>query len=172
MQFLIRGYSGAEFYPIADIEKMRHAWKDARGGEHPATILLKCGREIRVNDKEIDRIVRQSTPIIPAVPGFELLTLSYMPAEEDGGPWVHREPVLGWRDATYGGLEPVVVDYDFTEMTDSHAILKPDGRVSAGESWHDNEQEWIDYMKGMRDAEHARKQTAALAQEQGATSGS
>jgi hypothetical protein len=155
---MIRGFVGASFYPIADIKEMRHAWKDARGGEHPAFIEFKDGRDIRVNDADINRIVRQSTPIVPATPGFELLYFGYMPGIEDPGPWVHREPIIGWRDGQYGGLDPVVVDYDFTELENQHAILQPDGRIQRGERWYDSEQAWVDDMKAMEDAAHHRKQ--------------
>lgn len=160
MQFMIRGFVGSTFYPISDIQQMRHAWKDARGGEHPATIQFRDGREIQIDDYEIDRIVRQSTPIVPALPDFQLLSFAYMPGPEGDGPWIHRDPIIGWRDGRHGGLDPVIIDYDFTEMENQHAILQPDGRIQQGERSYASEQAWIDDMKANADDDFARRAKA------------
>lgn len=164
MQFMIRGYAGSTFYPIDDIKQMRHAWRDTRGGEHPASIEFKDGRAIQVDDTDINRIVRQTTPILPALPGCQLLSFGYMPDEDDGGPWFHREPIMGWRDGQYGGLDPVVIDYYFDEMENQHAILHADGQIQIGERWFKSEAEWADYMKSTADADHARLQRAKAAE--------
>lgn len=157
MQFFVKGFVRSEYFPIAAIAELRKAGEDYSGKAYSAKVYLQDGREITVDDEDIDRIVRQSTPVVPALPGFSLLTFSYQPGDDEPGPWVHREPIIGWRDNPYGGLDPVVIDYDFTEMEHRHAILEPGGRIQASDRGYVHEANWIADMKEMADAEHARK---------------
>ncbi len=159
MQFFIKGYTGAAVYPVSSITKMQKARKDRSGRDHPARIYLTDDRDFEASDRDIDLIVRQFAPIVPAQPGFELLSFGYDPHDDEPGPWIHRELIIGWRNAEYGGLDPVVIDYDFDEMEDRHAILRPDGKVQTGESWFDTEEEWVASMKAAADEERARKQS-------------
>lgn len=163
MQFFVYGYTGASLHPISSIVKMQKAWKGRDGRDHPAKIYLTGDRELDVHDRDIERITRQSSPVIPALPGFELLAFGYEPHDDEPGPWVHREMIIGWRDGQFGGLDPVVIDYGFDEMEDRHAILRPDGKVQTGESWFDSEDEWVASMKAQADDDHATKLEVAAA---------
>lgn len=160
MQFFMHNY-GATYFPVSAITKMRKATKDRNGREYPAMIYLTDDREYPVHDRDIDRIVRQSAPVIPALPGFELLEFRYDAGGNEPGPWIHREPIIGWRDGQYGGLDPVIIDYDYEEMGDHHGILQRGGQIHTGEQWFDTEAEWVACMKARADDEHARKQAIA-----------
>jgi hypothetical protein len=150
------------YYPVSEIEHMSPGDRDARSGPgFFGKIYLKGGGfddfGIKVYNSTIDDIVRGGQQCIAAAPGFRLLTFSYHPGEPDPGPYIHSEPVIGWR-VTEGGNQPLVVDTDFHEMEDRHAVLDPTGGVFTWERNFPDQQAWIDEMKGAADRSHEAKQ--------------
>jgi hypothetical protein len=137
-----------QFYPTEAIDRMAKSSKTRGGDEIEARIYFKRDpdRAMIVDDYTIDRIVRASQPVIPAQPGYRLLTFCFDPSEPGEAPWSSDEPVLGWRVDVQGGLEPVVIDYNFTTMDADHAILEPTGKVHAVDAAYDDLHSWMKYM--------------------------
>lgn len=122
-----------------------------------AAVEMKDGRVIEVGDASIDQIVRNSGTVIPALPGFTLLEYSYHPGIDEPGPWVSENTVIAWRTGLLNGVEPVVVDMDFGDMSSFHGILEPDGRVQTFERSYADRVEWEADMKMTIDADFARR---------------
>jgi hypothetical protein len=85
--------------------------------------------------------------ILPAYPGFTLLTLHELP-KEGKEPRLTRRPVIGWRFDNPNGScnpRPIVVSIDADQLEKLEALLHPDGSVIGlhdGSYW-DSVDEWL-----------------------------
>lgn len=138
-----------QFYPSDAIDRMYKSYQAAGGEEVKARIYLKSDPSdaITVTDHTIDQIIKGAQQVIPAQPGYRLLTFCFDPSEPDGEPWTADEPILGWRVNEYGTMEPAVLDYNFTSLNGEHAILEPNGMVHIIDGVYDNVDAWKRDMK-------------------------
>lgn len=142
MQFFDNGRN--QFYPADAIDRMTKSYKTRGGDEVEARIYLKSDPDhgIVVSDHTIDQIMRTTAQVIPAQPGFRLLTFGFDASCPDEGPWISDEPILGWRVDAYGTMEPAVFDYNFSRMTGEHAVLEPSGKVHVVDAAYDDIDSW------------------------------
>lgn len=147
-------------YPVNRIQRIARAERDKDSGFTPAgTAYLSGDMEVAISDDEIDRLIAEPKPIIPANPGFWLLTFWYNPPYVEGlaaeEPYISGRPIIAWRDTT-DGIEPVTTE-DTKWITAPMAVKAPDGRVMDWEcEWKDQES-WAANMKERADRDHAEK---------------
>jgi hypothetical protein len=89
---------------------------------------------------------RRTAPVIPATPGFELISLRLQDDAEPSAANLSRQPIIAWRiEGTYVSLypTPIGIDDDPGNEEDS-VILRPDGVVVApGYMRWENLDAWI-----------------------------
>lgn len=115
--------------PTSAITRIRRGdWNDSLKMRAPGEVTLTSGSAVAVQDYDIDAIVMNSHPIIPAHPGFLVLAMwgSTGPADQM---FSDEWPVVAWRVNAFGDLDPMVPDHHFRGMRDNFAILYPDGKV-------------------------------------------
>ncbi len=148
-----------EYLRISEIEYMSGSYGGYKGSEiKPAVVHMKDGQSFQVEDGTLDHILRQSQPLVPALPGFVLLTYSFN--DFDAEHYVGEDTILAWRAGKYRGLDPVIIDSEFEELSSFHGILEPNGRVQTFECSYSSRDEWEVEMKRLADDEIARKQKA------------
>lgn len=159
MQFFDNGRN--QFYPADAIDRMTKSYQLRGGDEVAARIYLKSDPDhgIEVSDYTIDQIMRAVQQVIPAQPGFRLLTFGFDASCPDEGEWVSDEPILGWRVDAYGTMEPAVFDYNFSEMTGEHAILEPSGKVHVVDAVYDDIESWKRDLKATALRRHEMEQS-------------
>lgn len=140
-----------QFFPVGDIDRMCKSYTINGGSTVSARIYLKSDPDtaIEVDDSTIDQALRLSQSVMPAQPGYRLLTFCFDPSFDD--PPAHTdEPILGWRVGAYGSIEPMVLDYEFAEMNSDHAVMEPNGKVHVIDGCYDTLQHWL--MEMAKDA--------------------
>ena len=101
--------------------------------------VLKDGKTQQLS-YDLSECVKACSSVIPAYPGFEVLSAWYN--AETGKPEVWRIPIVGWRTVE-SGLEPVTPDEDF-EMSATTAIRYPDGQVNVPfDLTFPDEEDWL-----------------------------
>lgn len=100
-------------------------------------------------------------PILPAQPGYTLLTFYSL----DGKECIERSPVIAWKiDTDLGEFHEGIGLISPSSNAIMSGILCPDGRVICpGDTFYDNENEWLEYA-GKQVAERvARKKEKVTA---------
>lgn len=149
------------YYPASRIEQIipiRIGGRSPDDNDPKVTVWMQGGSPVEARQSEIDRLSRATSPVLPAQPGLYLLTFWYDPEDDDQpGPGARSEPILAWRIGQHGGAEPIVLDFEFEEMEDRHAMLdRNTGRVHHAFGDYDSEAAWIAQMKTEADEKRAR----------------
>lgn len=156
-------------YPINRIDSIVRGKKaKVPGGvPTPARVRMIDGESIEIWPFEVDAIRKASAAIIPAGAGQYLLSYYYDPSDEaDPGPYVHMEPILGWRqDSEYGGVNPVMLDPNFETMEPHQGMLdQQTGRVyHPTEGNYPDQQTWEGAVKASIDGAHERAKAKPVA---------
>jgi hypothetical protein len=130
----------------AVIEIVSSRTKDAVG-KYPAHAVLRDGSTVGL-EWSAEETIKRLTPVIPALPGFEMLMTWW--DSEDSTLRVERHPVLGWREDPSTGLLPVVLeDEDLYSNASLGGIRYPDGRVvCVADAIYADEEKWfVDMQK-------------------------
>jgi hypothetical protein len=149
---------------VVEIRQVKNMASNVRHGHRPYITLavLSDGRSEELL-WDVDKCVKACRPIIPAYPGFEVL--SPWRDKDKTGVWttgVWRIPVIGWR-ADELGVEPVTADEDF-EMSANASILYPDGQVVIPyDRTYPNEEEWLKEIERVFEQERLDTEQAAAA---------
>nr|WP_143840411.1 hypothetical protein [Novosphingobium panipatense] len=150
-----------EYLPIADIEAMYGSYGGIRGREYKsAAIQMKDGRRIEVDESVIEDVLRLTHTVIPAEPGYKLLSFYHDSIENEN--YFSEDTVLAWRAGQYRGLDPVVVDSEFTTLTAVHGILEPSGKVQTFECGYEDRSAWEAEMVRQAEAEVERQKNAQI----------
>lgn len=136
-----RVYSTAKLHHL----RRKPSPPDGKFRPYPWTAVMNDGDELDVSDGAVRLIRVAASPMLPALPGAELVEFCDDKGSNPPEPFVWRRSVIGWRlDDEHGGLVPIVLDPDFIEMRGEHAIIFPDGRVENGcGDQHETEREWF-----------------------------
>lgn len=160
MQFI--EVSNGRLYPISAIERIVPLQRKEGEAQGYLThrIILTDGWEALISQHEVSAIRRAGAKIIPAQPAYFLLTFAYdSDPERELDPFVHKDPIIAFRVGEYGGLDPVTLDWEFTEMGFRHGVLHPDGGVySAGDAWEDVDK-WTAFQTSEAEQERERKRS-------------
>ena len=123
-----------------------------QGRDH-AIIKTRAGDTWR-SHSDAEAIVLMMAPVIPALPGYTVLTAH---DAEEGELFVTRSPVVAWRILDDLAV-PVTPDTEVGQV----AVLFPDGQVVIpGMVSFKNEEAWLKYRHEERDREDARRKTLA-----------
>jgi hypothetical protein len=111
-----------------------------------------------------DLVIEEPTPVVPAAPGFEILT-AY--AEGDST-YKHYgcEPVIAWRIEP---LEPSPISPGCSaDLSNYQAIRYPNGKIRRPfeEFLFENADAWLDCLNAEREAVRERKEKSAAKQEE------
>lgn len=141
--------SRGSLYPISRIHRIAEKPKSDKPTLYSHRIHLTDGDEfdaLDVDASTVRFIQRCTAPVLPVEPGTYLLQFS---PDRDGNfeeSFVWRSRVIGWRvGGEHDGVEPIVLDTDFEEMTGLHAILHPCGKVETACGEHyDDQATWFE----------------------------
>jgi hypothetical protein len=116
------------------------------------------------------RIAPEKYFVVPAQPGFELLTY-YAPEGGEEFP-IQRTPVIAWRIEEYQTADrnsdenPIAISTTGTSVEDNTGVRSPSGQVTIHRDGRqfENEEKWLEWAKEavrQREEEWKRKRTAA-----------
>jgi hypothetical protein len=119
------------YIPLSDVQSARPTPDDTvrlelRGGDR-ATVSGRFWNEA---------LQLHGGSSFPAGPGYFRLEST---TDEDDQRVINQEPVIGWVVSTMGSAIPVTAQGIDLNL---RSVLVPDGRVIAGDGWHDNLEAW------------------------------
>ena len=150
-------------YQVSRIRRIKPP-TDAKPGESPiaqsslARVFLDDDHEdgIPIYGHVFDQLVGDAVPIIPANPGFYLLS-HWAEALDDKSAFTEKTPIIGWRVGGEDGIKPVTDDWNYNdERAENFGVLRPEGdiRSDALDATYDTIEQW---ELAVREEQHRRR---------------
>lgn len=115
-------------YPINRIASIMPSHKVKGSDDFRLPRVLTVDDEsIEINQSEYANLMTKMSRVVPANPGFRLLTYYF---DEEGDDWFDECEIIAWREDDHGEFDPVVSDEGINNLDGIQmGILEPTGRV-------------------------------------------